>query len=151
MSTPTASDEPQPTLYTERGSTWWPVLWGPAFALIGLGAEVVAGAPHVAGWLLVGLALAVAAAVWVNARSKVYAVRLTPVALRQGREELPVARVAEVDDVGAPVGARVLGGGWAPPRGTTALPVRLDDGSVVLAWARDVDALREALRPLVRT
>jgi hypothetical protein len=146
-----STDEPQPVLYAERGSTWWPVLWGPAFALVGLGAEATGGTPHVAAWVLVGLALAVATVVWVNARSKVYAVRLTPVALRQGREELPVARVAEVDDVGAPVGARVLGGGWVPPRGTTALPVRLDDGGVVLAWARDVDALREALRPLVRS
>jgi hypothetical protein len=146
-----APDEPQPVLYAERGSTWWPVLWGPAFALAGLVAEIIAGRPHVAGWIFVGLAFAVVTVVWVNARSKMYAVRLTPAALRQGREELPVAKVAEVDDVGAPVGAKVLGGGWVPPRGTTALPVRLDDGNVVLAWARDADALREALRPLVRS
>jgi hypothetical protein len=146
-----SSDEPQPVLYAERGASWWPVLWGPAFALVGLGTEATAGAPHVAPWLFVGALFAVLTVVWVQARSKVYAVQLTPESLRQGREELLVERVAEVDDVGAPVGAKVLGGGWVPPRGTTALPVRLTDDSVVLAWAKDVEALREALRPLVRS
>ena len=23
-----------PVVYSERGSSWWPVLWGPAFALL---------------------------------------------------------------------------------------------------------------------
>jgi hypothetical protein len=51
--------------------------------------------------------------------------------------------------VGTPVGARVLGGGWSVPRKYDELPVKLDDGTVVLAWARDVEALKAALGRLV--
>jgi hypothetical protein len=48
-----------------------------------------------------------------------------------------------------PVGARVLGGGWTVPKKFTELPLRLTDDTVVVAWARDADALRAALLPLV--
>ncbi|MCP2165980.1 hypothetical protein [Goodfellowiella coeruleoviolacea] len=146
-----APDEPAPVLFAERGASWWPVLWGPAFALVGLGAEAATGGGHPVVWLLTGLALAVAAAVWVQARRRVCSVELTPFTLRQGREVLPVARIAAVTDVGLPAGAAVLGGGWTPPRGTTGLPVRLDTGVVVLAWARDLAGLRAALTRLLAT
>ncbi|MFB9905210.1 hypothetical protein [Allokutzneria oryzae] len=139
-------DEPAPVLYTERGASWWPVLWGPAFCLVGAVVELVApGGMGLATWGLVAIAFAVAAAVWVRARRTIGLVSLTPFVLRQGREDLPVERIEAVTDVGAQVGARVLGGGWSVPKGTTALPVRLDDGTVVLAWARDAQALRDAL------
>lgn len=143
-------DQPAPVLHAETGSTWWPLLWGPAFAAVGLGVEVFTGSqPHVGGWLVAALGLGVAAAVWVYARRRAYAVRLTPLALHQGREVLPVSNIAAVDEVGTPVGARLLGGGWIPPRGTTSFPLRLDDGRVVLAWARDPDRLCDALRTLL--
>lgn len=145
----TEPDEPAPVRYQEPGSTWWPVAWGPIFAGVGAGVEALSGPVHAAAWLLVGLGLAVAAAVWVQARRRVCSVRLTTYALHQGRETLPVERIAEVDDVGAPVGARVLGGGWTVPKRFTEVPLRLRDKSVVLAWAKDPDALRVALRPLL--
>ncbi|KAA2264839.1 hypothetical protein F0L68_07115 [Solihabitans fulvus] len=145
----TGPDEPAPVLFAEPGATWWPVLWGPAFALLGWGVEALTGPTGPMLWLLVGLALALAALVWVQGRRRICSVRLTPFALHQGRESLSVARVVEVTDVGLPAGARVLGGGWTPPRGTTGLPVRLEDGTVVLAWARDVTRLQEVLRGLV--
>jgi hypothetical protein len=47
------------------------------------------------------------------------------------------------------VGGRVLGGGWTVPRKYDELPLRLDDGTVVLAWARDGEALRSALSRVV--
>ncbi len=144
-------DEPAPILYAEVGSSWWPVAWGPIFALLGVLFEAWTGDQvHYFGWTLVGLALAGAAALWVQARRRVCSVQLTPAALRLGRETVPVRRIVAVGDVGAPVGARVLGGGWTAPRHTIELPIRLDDDSVVLAWARDPDALCGALRPLVR-
>jgi hypothetical protein len=74
---------------------------------------------------------------------------LTPLALHQGRQVLPMRSIAAVDEVGTPVGVRVLGGGWLPPRGTTGVPLRLDDGSVVLAWARHPESLHDALRALL--
>jgi len=125
----------EPVLYTEPGSTWWPLLWGPLFAGVGAGVEALSGPVHAVAWTIVGLALFVIFVVWVNARRKVYVVTLTPSTLRQGRELFPVARIAKVTDVGAATGAKVLGGGWSVPRKTTALPLRLDDNSVVLAWA----------------
>jgi hypothetical protein len=144
-----APDEGGPVLYAERGSSWWPVLWGPAFAAVGAAVESLTGPVHTAAWLIVGIGLAGVAAVWVNARRKLLLVRLTPTALTQGREHLPVPRIAEVDEVGHPTGARVLGGGWTAPRKYTELPVRLDDGTVVIAWAKDVAALQTALRRLL--
>ncbi|WP_189060431.1 hypothetical protein [Longimycelium tulufanense] len=138
-------------LYAEPGSTWWPVLWGPAFALLGLAVEALTGGGvHWAGWTVAAAGLAVAALVWVYARRRLCSLRLTFAILRQGREELPVRRIAAADDVGVPVGARVLGGGWTPPRGTTAVPLRLDDDSTVLAWARDPAALRAAIQRVLR-
>ena len=135
--------------YAEAGSSWWPVLWGPVFALVGGLVEATTGPVHLIEWVVVGIALAGAAAVWVQARRRVHSVRLTGETLHQGREELPVARIAEIEDVGPPLGARVLGGGWTVPKRFTEVPLRLRDGSVVLAWARNPDGLRGALRPLV--
>jgi hypothetical protein len=139
----------EPVLYAEPGSTWWPLLWGPLFASVGAGVEALSGPVHATAWLLVGIALFGGATLWVNARRKVYRVELTPTALRQGRETLPTNEISAVTDVGAPAGAKVLGGGWTAPRRTTEVPVRLDDGTVVLAWARDDEALAAALVRLV--
>ncbi|MBY8853843.1 hypothetical protein K7G98_38690, partial [Saccharothrix sp. MB29] len=56
-----------------------------------------------------------------------------------------------VEGVEPRAGSTVLGGGWSLPRGTEAVPVRLVDGTVVTAWARDADALRAALARLLAT
>jgi hypothetical protein len=138
-----------PILFDEPASTWWPVLWGPAFAAVGAGVEALSGRVHTVAWLLLGIAFAGGAAIWVNARRRLLSVRLTTRTLTQGPERLAVERIAEVDEVGTPAGAKVLGGGWTVPRKFTDVPVRLDDGTVVLAWARDGDGLRDALRGLV--
>jgi hypothetical protein len=145
----TGADPSAPARYVEIGSTWWPVAWGPFFALAGAGFEASTGPVHVIDWIVVGVALAIGAAVWVQARRRICSVRLTQDTLYQGREELPVSRIAEIEDVGPPLGARVLGGGWTVPKRFTELPLRLRDDTVVLAWAKDPDALRAALRPLV--
>ncbi|MFI0469880.1 hypothetical protein ACH347_37925 [Saccharopolyspora sp. 5N102] len=140
----------EPVLYSERGSSWWPVLWGPAFALLGLGVEALTPGPVNAPlWGLAGGGLAVAAAIWVYGRRRLVSVRLTPAQLVLGREELEVGRIAAVTDVGAPVGARVLGGSWTVPKGTGEVPLRLQPDEVVLAWAKNPEALSSALARLV--
>jgi hypothetical protein len=111
--------------------------------------EVTTGAVHWLQWFVVAVALFGGAVVWVSARRRVYLVRLTTGTLTQGRERVAVGEIAAVTDVGTPVGVRILGGGWSTPRRTTAVPVRLADESVALAWARDDDGLRDALRRLV--
>ncbi|AXX34032.1 DUF3093 family protein [Actinosynnema pretiosum subsp. pretiosum] len=140
----------QPTLYSERGATWWPLAWGPAFALAGFAVEALTGGARPLFWLVVAVVLLLPTAVWVQGRRRVLGVRLTPVALHQGREELPVRDIAEVRGVEPRAGARVLGGGWTLPRGAEPVPVRLSDGTVALGWARDRAALTEALDRLLR-
>ena len=135
--------------YAEPGSTWWPATWGIVFALVGGGIEALSGPVHVLVWVLVGIGLSGLTLIWVHARRRVLSLRLTSEILYQGLEPLPVSRIADVDDVGAPIGARVLGGGWTVPKKFTEVPLRLADGTVVLAWAKDPDAFRAALRPLL--
>ena len=147
----TSPDDSALVLYAEPGSSLWPVLWGPAFAVAGALVELASGPVHVLAWFLVGFVLAGLAGIWVQARRRVCAVRLTTSALTQGRESLGVDKLAEVDDVGASAGARVLGGGWSVPRKFTEVPIKLTDGSTVLAWARDGEALRAALSRLLAT
>ncbi|MEU5691479.1 hypothetical protein [Actinosynnema sp. NPDC020468] len=139
----------QPTLYAEPGASWWPLLWGPVFALLGFGVEALTGVVRPLLWLVVAVALFLPTALWVQGRRKVYGVRLTPVALHQGREEVPVRDIAAVAGVEPRSGAKVLGGGWALPRGTEPVPVKLADGTVVMGWARDADALRAAVTRLL--
>lgn len=145
-----SDSESGPLLYVERGASWWPVLWGPGFALFGFTVEFVTPGPkHAFMWLLLAGVLAASSAVWVYGRRRLCSVRLTPSTLAVGREELAVSRIEAVTDVGAPAGAHVLGGGWTAPKGTVEVPLRLDDDGVVLAWALDPEALTEVLRPLV--
>lgn len=138
-------DDTAPVLYAEAGASWWPLVWGPVFAVIGFGVEALTGPTSATVWLLVGIGLVAASALWVQGRRRVYAVRLTPSALRQGQEVLRLSDAEAVDGVERRAGAKVLGGGYDIPRGTTAVPIRLADGSVVLGWARDGEALRQAL------
>lgn len=140
----------QETRYAERGSSWWPLAWGPGFALAGILVEsMTPGAKHPWLWGLLAVALIVASVVWIHGRRRVYSVSLDSASLVTGRETLEVSRIAAVADVGSPAGARILGGGWTVPKGTTEVPLRLDDGSVVLAWARNPQALTTALRALL--
>jgi len=134
------------TRYLERGASWTALAYGPGFALLGYLAELLTGRAHTVAWALVGVGLAAITAPWIHARRRFLTVQVTDDSLWQGREALPLTEIAEVDDVGAPTGARVLGGGWSVPNKYDTLPVRLTDDSVVLAWARDVAALRTALR-----
>lgn len=139
-------------VYTEPGSTWWPIAWGPVFALLGAGVEALSGPVHVVDWIVVGVALAGFTWLWVHARRSVCRLELSADTLQQGREALATTEIVEVIDESAedaPVGARVLGGGFTVPNKFHQVPLRLRDGSVVLAWAKQPDALRAALRSLV--
>ncbi|NIH85870.1 hypothetical protein [Amycolatopsis granulosa] len=134
------------TRYLERGASWSALAYGSGFAVLGYLAELFTGTTHAIAWVFVGLGLAAITAPWIYARRRFLTVEVTGSFLCQGREQLPLADIAEVTDVGAPTGARVLGGGWSVPNKYDALPLRLTDGTVVLAWAKDVGALKTALQ-----
>ncbi|TLW93985.1 hypothetical protein FFT09_09820 [Saccharomonospora piscinae] len=137
--------------YHEPGASGWALTWGPLFALLGYGGELLAGGPTTPLlWLLTGAGLGALSALWVYARRRFLRVRLTPAELWQGTECLPLDRVAGLDETEAPFGTRVLGGGLSAPRRYAEVALRLDDDSVVVAWAKDGRALREALRAVLR-
>ncbi|HEY0637327.1 MAG TPA: hypothetical protein VGD67_06750 [Pseudonocardiaceae bacterium] len=149
MADPAGHDD-QPVLYAEPGSTWWPLAWGPALALVGVMLDALSGhAVQVWLWLPVAVLFTLISAVSVSARRKVRRVLLTPEALHQGRERLAVAEIESVGEAGVAMGAPVLGGSWLVPNGTDGLPLLLRDGRSVLAWARDVEAFEAALRRIV--
>lgn len=143
--------------YEETAASWWWLLFGPGFAAAGILVEVVTQGPVLYPvWLVAGVALTGFTAMWVYARKRYVVVLLTRSTLRQGQETLPVERIAGLADADDKPGgmqvvhaSRVLGGGMAAPRKYDELLLRLDDGTVVLAWARDGAALREALRELL--
>lgn len=138
-------------LYLERGARWGSVAVVPGLVALAVATEVLAGGQvHLIGWLLLAAAGAAGTAVIVRARRALVTVRVTPKEVRFGQEALAVSDLAEVDDVGASLGARVMGGGWAAPRRTEEIPLRLVDGTTVLGWARRPDRLRAVLRELLR-
>ncbi|MEC3975330.1 hypothetical protein [Amycolatopsis sp. H20-H5] len=141
---------PAVSLYREPGVSWVALVWGPLFAVLGAVAELTTGPVHVLAWVFVAAGLVVVTLPWVYARRRFLSLEVTTEGFRQGREVLEAARIAEVADLGSPVGARVLGGGWSVPRKYDELPIRLDDGTVVLAWALDVEELQAALTRLVQ-
>lgn len=148
--TRSAANAAEAVLYEEPGSGPGPLLWGPGFAIVGFVLDLYTAArPHVVAWIVVGVVLFLCGALWVYARRRFMSVRLTGTQLAQGGETLDVERIAEVRDAEAPVGTRVLGGGFTVPRKHAQVPLRLADGSTVLAWARDPDTLRAAIRQAI--
>lgn len=144
------TDEHEPALYEEVGARWRVLLFGPCFALFGVGVELLAGQVYVMLWVVVAAVLTGFTALWVYAVRRFGTVRLTAHTLTIGEEPLAVERIAEVLEGPPPKRAKVLGGWTTVPKKREELPLRLDDDNVVLAWARDADALRSALRGVIR-
>lgn len=146
-------DADEQVLYEEPGASWWALSFGPAFGLVGVGIELLTTGP-VFWWLWAGVAAVLFgfSLLWVYARRSFCVIRLTEKSLRQGQEELAVEEIAEVVDAGDevwPTAGRVLGGSIGVPRKYDEVPLRLRDGSTVVAWARDGETMRAALREAV--
>ncbi len=138
--------------YTERGASWRPL--GVVVLLCLVGVLVDAFLPgrtvHLLGWVLAFVAVAGVIGIASYARMQFGTVTVTATTLRVGREALPLSTVdysylADDEAGGPPVGARILGGGMAVPKGRLPMPLRLTDGTVVLVPCRDPAALRAAL------
>ncbi|WP_137725240.1 hypothetical protein [Prescottella subtropica] len=148
--TPTDPD----VLFEESGGRWRTVVYGPLICVVALVIELFTG--PVVHWFalpLFAVILAGIVAVQVVAARRHVTVTLTREMLRQGAEELPVADIAAVlpkadlyaDDPQRWESSRSLGELSGIPRRRKGIGLRLRDGSLVQAWARDDDGLRDAL------
>ncbi|MFD4183396.1 hypothetical protein [Rhodococcus sp. NPDC058514] len=138
-------------LFEEPGGRWRLVALGPALCLVVLVAEVIIGSGvHWLGLALASVLLAGLVSLQVTAARRHASVRLTPTVLRNGAETLAVAEIAEVLPEADPFAmdlepwesAPALGELSGVPRRRTPIGLRLRDGSMVRAWARDGDGLR---------
>ncbi|WP_139235183.1 hypothetical protein [Actinopolyspora lacussalsi] len=112
--------------YAEPGSSWWPLLWGPAFALLGLVVELATPGPlHLPQWPVLAVLLAAAAVPWVRARRRFHSVTLTTVELTVGGESVPLDRLVLPEAEPATRAARVLGAASTVPKGMTEVPLLL--------------------------
>ncbi|MDH6680376.1 hypothetical protein M2284_004605 [Rhodococcus sp. LBL1] len=156
------SDADSPTepdvLFDEPGARWRTVAYGPVFCVVALVIELLTG-PVVHWFALTLFAVILAGIVYVQvaAARRHVSVSLTDTTLRQGAEELPVAEIEDVLPAADPYAdepepwesARSLGELSGVPRRRKAIGLRLRDGSLVQAWARDDDGLRDALTEAV--
>ncbi|BDU02707.1 membrane protein [Nocardia sputorum] len=133
--------------------------YGPILCLAVLVLELVTGG-DVHWFALVFCAALIAGfvALQVVAGKRHVSVELTSQTLRSGTESLPLSSIAEVlperdedswDDEEWE-SARALGELTGVPRRRTGIGLRLADGGLVQAWARDHKALRTALTEAVQ-
>lgn len=148
----------QGVVFEEVGARWRTVAYGPVFCVVALVIELSTG--PVVHWFALTLFAAILAgivAVQVAAARRHVSVQLTDTTLRQGAEELPIAEIAAVLPESDPYAdepqpwesARSLGELSAVPRRRRGIGLRLHDGSLVQAWARDDAGLRAALTAAV--
>ncbi|MET9287454.1 hypothetical protein [Nocardia beijingensis] len=146
-------------LFTEPGARWRAVAYGPILCLAILALELVTGgAAHWFALLFCAALIAGFVALQVVAGKRHVSVELTTETLRSGTESLPLSSIAEVlperdedswDDEEWE-SARALGELTGVPRRRTGIGLRLADGSLVQAWARDHKGLRGALTEVVQ-
>ncbi|WP_067861689.1 hypothetical protein [Nocardia shimofusensis] len=157
-------------LFYEPGACWWTVSYGPIACALILVAEMAAGAtPHWFALTFCGALIAAFASVQVLAARTHVSVRLTPSALHQGAETVPLSAIREVlpeDGVGPLDAASLQGVSWddadswtddewksaralgelsGVPRRRTGIGLRLREGGLAQAWAKDHRGLRAAL------
>jgi hypothetical protein len=140
--------------YRESAVSWRPVITFCALWIVGVIVDDLIGSIHWVGWLLAFLAIGGVLAVVAVARQRFAAVVVDRETLRVGQESIVLSTVDveyfDQDAGGPPAGARILGGSWSVPKERSALPIRLMDGTVVLAPCQDPEQLRGALQQACR-
>ena len=150
-----SADEPVDegeVLFYEPGGSWWVTAIGPV--LIGAVLAMEISGPGQVHWLVLGIFAVILigfSVVQVHAARTHVSVRLTEATLRQGTQVVPLTDIATVFPANnGPEhqdweSARALGELPAVPRRRKGVGVRLTDGTVRQAWARDVDRFRTEL------
>ncbi|MGV9665806.1 hypothetical protein ACWDUL_12710 [Nocardia niigatensis] len=149
-----AINVPEAVLFSEPGARWRTIAYGPALCAIILVIELIrGGAIHWFG--LIFCAVLLAGFVWLQvvAGKRHISVELTPEQLREGTEVVPLRDIAEVLpeedeeswDYEDWQSARALGELTGVPRRRKGIGLKLADGRLVQAWARDHLTLRAEL------
>lgn len=141
-------------LFAEPGARWRAVAYGPILCLIIFIVELTTGSSvHWFALLFCGSLIAMFVVLQVIAGRRHVSVELTADTLRDGTETLPLSSIAAVlperdedawDDEDWEE-ARALGELSGVPRRRTGIGLRLTDGSLVQAWAKDHRTLRAEL------
>ncbi|MDR7172723.1 hypothetical protein J2W56_006489 [Nocardia kruczakiae] len=152
---PTAAVRPDSVLFSEPGARWRTVAYGPLLCLLVLILELALrrGPVHWFGLTFCAILLAGFVTLQVVAGKRHVSVELTDSALREGTETLPLESIARVfpehdeeswdDDPWE--SARALGELTGVPRRRRGIGLKLRDGAMVQAWARDHQQLRAEL------
>lgn len=148
--------ETAPTVrFSEPGARWRSVSYGPLLCLVILVLELVIrrGSVHWFGLAFCALLLAGFVSLQVVAGKRHVSVELTDTSLREGAETVSLDAIATVfpepdeeawDDEDWQ-SARALGELSGVPRRRKGIGLKLRDGHLVQAWARDHQRLREEL------
>ncbi|MFG1790025.1 hypothetical protein [Nocardia sp. NPDC049149] len=141
-------------VFAEPGARWRTVTYGPILCILILVLEFATGSSvHWFALLFCAALIAGFVALQVVAGKRHVSVELTGSTLREGTEILPLTSIDAVlperdedswDDEDWE-SARALGELSGVPRRRTGIGLRLTDGTLVQAWARDHRALRSAL------
>ncbi|MFI6046045.1 hypothetical protein ACIA8C_30765 [Nocardia sp. NPDC051321] len=141
-------------LFAEPGARWRTVAYGPILCVIILVIELATGSSvHWFALVFCGSLIAMFVVLQVIAGQRHVSVELSESALRDGTETLPLSSIEAVlperdedswDDEDWEE-ARALGELSGVPRRRTGIGLRLADGSLVQAWAKDHRTLRTAL------
>ncbi|WP_439956320.1 hypothetical protein [Nocardia mikamii] len=152
---PAAVVRPDSVLFSEPGARWRTVAYGPLLCLLVLILELALrrGPVHWFGLAFCAILLAGFVTLQVVAGKRHVSVELTDSALREGTETLPLESIARVfpehdeqswdDDPWE--SARALGELTGVPRRRRGIGLKLRDGAMVQAWARDHQQLRAEL------
>ena len=141
----------QTVFYAEDGWSWAWILAAPIFCAAAGLFEVATGAPvHWLMLLICALATMVTHGIMIAATRVHGRLRVTDESLWQGTEELGYSEVEGVLPESID-GSRLLGELRQVPRKRGEVGIKLVDGSLVRAFARDPEALEGALIPHVGT
>lgn len=150
------AEPPAEPLFFEGGGQWrsvaYPALWCTAGGIL----ELLTGQLHLWLWLGAAAVLCGFKALSVLAMREHKSVELTASELREGTELLALSEIAQIypeldpqrahDDPQQPWElARALGGSPTVPGRCEGVGLRLVDGRLVQAWARDTDRFRDQL------
>lgn len=150
--TKATATEPGELLYYEPGGSWWVVAIGPILVGAVLIMEIVG--PGQVHWPIMAIFVAIItgfSVVQVFAARKHVSVELTDTTLRQGTRVVPIA---DIDTVYPPnngaepkkwQSAPALGELHGVPRRRKGIGVKLADGTLAQAWAKDVETFRREL------